>query len=863
MPHPEGARKSETHFQEVPHQFAHSLMNFSAVFEKDATEDIRRRVFVADVLSMAFQSALDKALEQLWKHHDDPEPTQKLLLTGLNLFVSVTRKISSEKAQQLLADDHVSSQIIWKLGHSSESLVKEIFHDNLTDITSMNSGKNKSNSLNTLVNGSNALADFTDLADFADLADFGTSKSSNAQSNVVKEDTTSVSQEGDLIVESSIGIDEDPFQIANSIMSVFGQVFKAVFKIFDLDKSNLLTLLFPDSDETSVFTSSHLHVFLAHLNVFMKEIVQSQDCDNYIYVDSAILFLFDLAATLTQIMYSERFSRSENSLREKTLFRIFFAVNFSDVFLEILETTVPSTSLGEDDADLHSPRIEFKTALRIYALLSELSGCPVSLLSLEKETFLMDIGSNDDSSSNVYRDFQDKIDFAKSKNITVLESRFIPALSALFNYFYDLQPDLLLHSLNHSSFFGWITGHAFASDLYVAINTIEKCTSLTELLEKSMFPFIDSDDKLLENLNSENALKAISNKVFELPSFFIVSLAIKSLIRNGSFVKYLTTTSSNEKISLLDIWLCVASYVSQHQKISHHGRSGVKSFLLVLLELTASKSPALSQLKDHKINENIWKLCHQKAPFLPLCTNGPEISALLYCIDVLQITLRFNISKNFSLDNAKIALTVLYQILKECEVRPYDDLNNFRWKEVYETLVHFILFVTRHRNDEDVKYVIEEVFSIFELVLSPTFAKVIEKSADFYLIGNHIIKSMNYDLFYIILHEYKSLLNLFERFIIDESNFQRTRKAFETLESEFKLKESKEIDESTVVPILNRLSLLSDEDATETVVDQKKFNYAETLKYWLMSNEQGKAEAEAEYFELYVQLFNKRQKYKA
>lgn len=824
-------------------------MNASEVFLDDATDSLRRLVFLSDPLTPPFQSAFDKALESIWKYDQAPEPTQRLLQAGLTSLMSATKVISPLKYDNLLVEDHLTSQSTWQLGLSNGSLSAPVF-DEITDISAMRLSSHQKSAIDDTFN------------DFGDLS-LASKPSKTSQSKETND--TSLSS----------ATNSDPITVVESVVSVYGHLFRQVIQVFERDNVDLLPLLFGDNDETSILTVNTFHAFLAHLNVVMSELVASSDDQKFLSLDKIILLIYDIVATLTQLMFAERFTKKGGNNRAQSLFKTFFAVDFTYVFGEILDVTTPLEEMAQannKDGDVRSngdsssitnskpPKVEYKTMLRVLALQSEFACCPSSLLSADKDNFLMDIGSARDSKLNVYRNHQNAIDFTKNKNGRILHTRLVPILCALYNYFYQSHPDLLLASLKHSSFFGWVTGHAFAPDLYMAVDTIEEYTSLDERLDETKFPFIDTDDKALLTLDASDSLKEIQKKVAELPSFFITSLAILDLLKNSSFVQYLTGPHSVGRIHLLDLWLCVSSYVSQHQKTSKHGRAGVRSSLVILLELTRDKSHALALLKSHKINENVWKLCHQKAPFLPLNSSGPEVSALLYCVDVLQITLRFNISKNFGLDNAKIALTVLYQVLKECEVRPYDDLVSYHWKELYETLVHFILFVSRHRNEEDVKYVIEEVFSIFELVLSPSFTKIIEKSTDYFLLGSHIIKSMNYDLFYILLHEYKPLLHLFEKYIIYEVNFSRTKKAFSTLEKEFKLNESREIDESEVVPILNKLSLLSDEAAEETVIDLKKFNYADTFKYWMVDREIRSIEEEADYLDLYSQLYIKRQK---
>lgn len=821
-------------------------MTFHEAFQPGASNETLRTLFLVDVLSPAFQAALDKALEHLWKHGQAPESTQKVLSYGLGLFVSSIKKIAPKKAESLLEIDHLILKMTRSHSMYDETLADGEFED-LADITALRPPP-KAPGLNAELDDG-----------LFDLTSSTRAERQAAQIPPVEPKTNDLSIASD-------NPEDDSYVIAKNVMTVFALVFKEIATIFENDKINLLPLLFQESAVESVLNYNHMHVFLAYLNVFMAELLENKDEKLFVILYSTVLLLYEMVATLSSLMTVERFAKttSEGST-SRELFKMFFRIDFTKVFGDILlVTTPPVSNKQDDDVDDESvfnvntvPRIEYKTLLRLYAFLSIFGSCPATLLSFDKESLFLDISSTADLQVNVYRNFQTKLDFTKRQNQNTVLCRFIPVLSVLFNYYYDLAPDLLHESMNHSSFFGWITGHKFAPDLYMSIDTIALYTDLEKCLEKSDFPFIDTEDTVSFSAGPKLALKEIGKKVFELPSFFILSLVIYDLAKNESFIRFLTDLKSKERVRLLDIWLCVSSYVSQHQKNSTFGRAGVRASLFALLRLTANEKSA-ANLKTHMINENVWKLCHQKAPFLPLTSNGSEVSALLYIVNVLQITLRFNISRNFNLDNVKMALTVLYQILEECEACPFEDLINYNWKEVYDTLVHFVLFISRNRNDEDVKYVIEEVFSIFNLILSPKFAKVIEKSPDYFIIGSHIIKSMNFDLFYIILHEYTSLLHLFEKFIVDETNFKRLRRAFDTLEREFSLKKSKEIDESIVIPILNKLSLLSDDTEEKTDLDYTKFNYAETFKFILNSQGNDPLEEEGEYLDLIVQLFKKR-----
>lgn len=802
----------------------------------NSSVEVVQAFFLAKILDNGLHAAVKKALTRLWKDGQKPVPTQRLMRHGLKLFVSAVEMIAPERVSSL------------NLGHLAQSLRTSFesaaMYDNAADITAM-----RAPSVTT--DRSLELKD-----DLSDLSLCGVTRilTSALKETEIHEPTAS---------EITPVTEENSHIVAQSVIALFSAVFREVGTILEDEKVDLLHLLFDSEDPESSLSNNDLHVLFAYLKVYMAEILENKNFVQFAYIDKAVLLLYDALSTLVLSMAADRFATWEKGSRAKFLHRIFYLVDFATVFYDILVATTPIQQIelmapeaGEAFVLQEKyPKIEYTTTLRLFALMSTFSSCP-SRLSFDKDFFLVDIGNANEPLSNLYRQFMTRIDYSELTNIKILQSRFIPMLSVLYNYFYDLQPDLLLESFKHTSFFGWITGHTFSSGLYSSIDTKAEYTNWETAIQKSKFPFYNSEDTAIQFVNHKDALNVIEKKVCELPSFFILTLEIYDLIDNGSFVEYFIGEST-ERVRVFDLWLCLSSYISQHQRTSDFGRPGVRASLFALLKLTANTNN-LSRLKTHRINENVWKLCHQKAPYVSLVASGSDISALLYCIDVLQITLRFNIPKTSNLDNVKIALTVLLQILKECEVRPFAELINYPWKGLYETLVHLVLFISRNRNEEDVKSVIEEIFFIFEVILSPSLAKIIEKSPDYFIIGSHIIKSMNYDLLYIILNKYEPLLHLFEKYIIDETNFRRTRRTFATLEKEFNLKEYKQIDESVVVTILNKLSLLSEDVLEGILVNQSGFNYSETFKFWAKAPGPFGLDDEAEYFHTLVQLYKQK-----
>lgn len=613
---------------------------------------------------------------------------------------------------------------------------------------------------------------------------------------------------------------------------------------------DMVGLIFGLPGTSSGLTEKHLYELLVRIKWFIGSSLEDEYSSS---LKELILLLHEILHALFRGATLERDNQAANHfLIVKSLLFTFYKADLSQTLDLLLTATNGKVELNEEKQNKRRKengetngtdgsvkkeprsselRLSYGTLMHIYVIFDSLANSPLHMLLVDKVSLSLDITTLDEVSANVYSNLLIDKDFDDKEVVSVFEDRVIPLLSAMFNYHYGLFPDVLSANLSHTSFFSWITGHTFSPDLYVGIDTIRTVTNFPEDSKNIHDPFLYQVQQYEIQGRLASSPEKDTEAALRSPTFLALSLKLRQLVKNPSFTRYLTKFDEEKEIPLLDIWLSVSSYVHHYQFKSLFNQYGARISLLTLLKLTSTKSPTVKLLRDYKINENKWKLCHQRPPVIPISDGDGMKSALLYIVDVVQITLRFNLTKKLDMDNCKLALTVLYQILLEGAESPFDDLQSYKWLDLYKTLVHFVKFLDKNCNEEDVKYVIEEVFCIFDLILSPAYDHIIERSSDFWLLGSHVARSVNFDLFYEILQHYDYLHALFDKYIIRKGNFARVESSFQSLGEKFDMTSHRELDLSEVTAKLNELSLLSDDEVTPTLLQLSKFNYAETFKY--------------------------------
>lgn len=670
----------------------------------------------------------------------------------------------------------------------------------------------------------------------------------------------------------SVEIDVKDPQQRNNLVSQTAQVLRIWFaQLWAASKSHnmdFVGMVFGLPGTESLLTEKHLSELLVRAKWFIDSKFQDSDCKYTTSLKEVILLLHQILHGLFHAVAIERDNKTSNRfLIVKSLLFTFYKADLSHTLDTLLSATngplevksqkdSQTETAKESDAQTDF-RLSYSTLMHIYVIFDALANIPFSMLMVDKVSLSLDITTLESVSANTYSNLFTQKDFKNAKVVSQLENRIIPLLSALYNYHHLLLPDLLKSTLHYSSFFSWITGHTFAPDLYMGIDTIGSVTNFADNLNRDIHnPFLhEVEQNEVVKRQKSNMGSNESERALRSPTYLLLALKLYQLAKNESFVTYLTANTDDE-IQLLDIWLAVSSYVHHFQYKSPYNKYGARISLLTLLKLTSTKSKSVKLLRDHKINEFKWKLCHQKSPPIPITEGDGNISSLLYIMNLVQVTLRFNLTKKLDLDNCKIALTILYQILLEGEEEAFDDLQLYKWQELYKNLVHFLKFVAKNCNEEGLKYVIEEVFAIFDVILGPSYDRIIERSSDFWKLGSHLVKSVNFDLFYEILQHHHSLQTLYDKYIIRRDNFPRVEACFASLAEKFDLLDTRELDYDDVTVKLNELSLLSDDEPSVTTLDLTKFNYAETFKYLDEYRDYIDFEKEVEIIDIFNLLFD-------
>lgn len=669
--------------------------------------------------------------------------------------------------------------------------------------------------------------------------------------------------------ESVVSISEDTVELPplgeldvaarNLLVTRIASVLRLWFgNLWEASKKNNLDavgIVFDVPGSKGRLTEKHLAELLLRVKWFMDAVLNLPK-SHIGYLGSfkeLILLIHEILRGLYKAIALERDKPgSMRFLIVKSVLHSFFKVDFSQTLDNINAQTWKSTEqIEQAGASKNDIRLSYETLMQLYVIQGSLASSPVNILLLDKVSLSLDITTIRTTSPNIYTNYFSYKNFEDPEVLSHYSSRIVPVLAANFNYFYGLMDDMQSHTLNHSSFFSWITGHKLSGSGYMSIDTAEQVTSLEKNCKNLSSVKKLKHDPLLEEilrfectsrLNAVGVIQAEDERALRAPGFLNVTLLIYSLLQNPTFIKVLTTQNEEklESVSILRLWLCVSSYVLHHQVRLKINTFSARLVLLTLLKLVLKKSGPMEQLKTMTINEFKWKLCHHRSPVVPNDLGGKgEKNILLYIVDVIQIVLRFNLNKKLDLDNCKIALTILYHILLEFEETPVDNIGAYRWVELYRTLIHFVKFVAKNFNEEDLKYVVEEVYLIFDLILGPSYDGIFEISEDSWIMGSHSVKLVKYDLLLTMLQHLQPLVNIYGRFLPKKENTKRTELYLTRLTEEFDLLETRERDLYEVNAKLSKIMLelgTNPEDHKKekpplTTVSLGAFNYADTFKY--------------------------------
>ncbi|CCE82938.1 Piso0_002704 [Millerozyma farinosa CBS 7064] len=423
--------------------------------------------------------------------------------------------------------------------------------------------------------------------------------------------------------------------------------------------------------------------------------------------------------------------------------------------------------------------------------------------------------------------------------ISQVSSILIPLLSLNFNLFYGLAPDLMTQDISNSSFFGWITGNRFGDNLYTKFDTVSFVTNFSSNLEnltllKQENPIInelqslfDFHTKFLKQYGSGKGGSFIENT-----DLLSINLFLFTLAKNPTFLKHFATQAhpvyhtiedlipnEDKHVELYEIWLCLVSYSFHYQYRFPKMQSNSQLALAILSKLTSPEEfhfdgesfSCLDLITQYKINEFKWKICQHKRPLIPLNIGKEGIkSSVFYCLDVLQTFFRFNLTRKLNIHNFKLAILSTFRIIEKLKHSGNSSLNmeSYGWSSFYHHLMNVVIFIAKQdlinseymiktKNTLKLKSLVEEFFVVIDMLLSNKFRNIIQLSEDKNSLGTHLLKSVNYELIYLILLNYEKVKHLLSQIDAEDTSYLKNLSAcLGFLRSSFYLNEEKHDDNS-------------------------------------------------------------------
>lgn len=660
---------------------------------------------------------------------------------------------------------------------------------------------------------------------------------------------------------------------------------------------------------------------LTEVESTIKEIDGAYEQSHKLLVIKELIFLvYEILHSLFQsIFISDKFKSTGNDIVIiKSLLLTFYKIDFGSLLDRLLSITSNKHVQDQENYILPKIRLSLESLMKIYTIIASLSNVPTDYLLVNQQSISSDITTILSESPNIY-----ELLFTETKKYPSIQQvnedvnlRFIPILSIYFNYYHELKPDLLIYQIKNSSFMNWITGNRFNDNLYLTYNPTVNTTNLTT--NSKNISFSENDPFLQEILKLYDSKKFILNSgevdqddqiLVYSPEFLPINLILFTFTRNKDFLNLFTKQSnvvthkiedhsSNEdtSIELLEVWLCVHSYLYQYQYKSLFNKFVCKISLLVLLKITSPKCiikleepvDVVDNLLHFQINEFKWKLSHHRLPLIPnnMGNNGYK-SSLLYIIDMIQILLRFNLTKKLNVDNFKAGVTVIYQILYKFKSLSADydkevltSLGSYSWNEFYKTLINVLKFIRKQINYQSainslaIQSLIEEIYLVFEILLSSQFNTVIQITNDFEEVGKHIIKSINYELVYEILLNYELVHDFYEKLFKTKQVFPNLSKCFSYLQEQFPLENKEEVEgegevsqksaehidhfDPKLIEKITNFTFNSEESSNEVdeLDENNEYNFRDTLRYFNKSYDNYNLRSNSELFELYSILYD-------
>ncbi|ODV80079.1 uncharacterized protein CANTADRAFT_49568 [Suhomyces tanzawaensis NRRL Y-17324] len=674
--------------------------------------------------------------------------------------------------------------------------------------------------------------------------------------------------------------------------------------------SDVASKIFQLPGTSGLFNDQTLTTLLKEVNWYfnnaIKHIEDSSETEfhNLVVIKDIIFLIGDILKTLFLSISFHKESTNEFVIIKSLIFS-FLKVDLASTFDRLLRV---SNGYVEPDSEESNPKFSApkitlspETLNKVFTIIATLANLPSNLLPLNSTTLSSDITNLINESPNSFEhQFIRQKSFNSVKFVQEFASRYIPILAMTFSYCYNFREDLLVTQIHNSSFMNWLTNNRFGDNLYVNYDTVHLVTDLDKNYE-TLSIIRRIDDPYLVQLKQiyDHRLKVITakeNDYLELPELLPLSILLAAYIKNPSFLSIFTEqrhkiTSKiedidpleNKHIELFEIWLCVLSYVFQYQYRSDNILTTTKISLLILLKLTSpvvfvtpidesdSQVQILQRVKNFEINEFKWKLSHQKSPFVPNDLGKFGIkSSLFYILDIVQNLIRFNLTNKLNIENIRMALNVMYQIVVAFNEDPSIELQRYVWVEFYTTIFNLLKFINRQqlikskyfqglKQIGSLKSLVEEIFVILDFLLLPRFNDTIQYQEDLGVVkrsketdGSGIFRSINYDLIYNILLNYERVNELLIEYDLDDlEHLGRFRDCLEYFEGKIHLTEESKVqnqnsdkldlidcdfDSPELVTVINGFTFreVQNEDAQDEEINKeasKGFKFGETMQY--------------------------------
>lgn len=718
------------------------------------------------------------------------------------------------------------------------------------------------------------------------------------------------------------GIDDElRSELICNILTIFQSWFKSLYKTNQILRKSqrrslvdIVTKVFKLPGTSQLLTDSNLRDLLQIVKQYFDAYILGIDSTSKSDFKKlkVIKDILVLLASMIQTLFSSAYYQNEESndfVIVKSLLYSIYKVDFSATLDKLLTITNAKAVMNErhydpdDEEGTHysfeAPKIVLsaETLLLVYSIIGTLTSVPTSYLPVTPVSLSSDITNLQNESPNVYEQVLISLKFYDHKLFKQEVSlRLIPFLAMEFRYCYQYREDVLVSQIQNSSFFNWITGNRFADNLYITYHTEDEVTSFSKNYEYLSI-ISDPRDPYLAEIDSiyDTKIKKFNqhdeDEGLEVSELLPIALMISALSKNPTYLACFTkqiselhknhkiediTSNEDLEVELFELWICVLSYVFQNQYKTTQLQLITKLSLQTLLMITSSKSVVkiedkteslVENIKNYQINEFKWKLCHQKAPTIPtnVGKHGFKLG-LLYILDVVQNLIRFNLTNRLNVDNFKMALSVVYQILHEFKTGDINDLGNYTWADMYVTLFNLLKFIKRQnlansrylqslKKTEDTKSMVEEILILFNVMLSKKFSDIIQVSDDFVglgdddagaytaagvivVAGTHLYKSINYDLIHNTLLNHELIEQLEKQFDLGDlphlANLHHCIQYFEEkfhLNEESKQKEKEKLnlfDHDFESPVLiQQLNAYKGEDNES----EEPFTYEQTFKF--------------------------------